>query len=211
MKRALILVDIQNDFLPGGALAVANGDEVVPVANTLIKRRDKVFDLTVATQDFHPRAHGSFASNNPGRKPGEMGELSGMAQVMWPDHCVQGTKGAEFASALGRVDKIFQKGLDPTVDSYSGFYDNGRRNSTGLAEYLKMQGVTEVVILGLATDYCVKFTVLDALTEGFKVMLIKDGIRAVNLSPEDDMRAIEEMRKAGARVLSSNEFLAGVQ
>lgn len=208
MKKALILVDIQNDFLPGGALAVPKGDEVIAIANRLIEKGG--FDLIVATQDFHPRNHGSFASNNPGKKPGEMGKLSGLPQVMWPDHCVQGTKGAEFAGQLAQksIHKVFRKGMDPSVDSYSGFYDNGHRNSTGLGEFLQSEKVTDVVVLGLATDYCVKFTVLDALKLGFKTVFVKDGARAVNLSPTDGDKATEDMRQAGARVVTSQE-LAG--
>ncbi|MES2966080.1 MAG: bifunctional nicotinamidase/pyrazinamidase [Bdellovibrionota bacterium] len=202
--RALILIDIQNDFLPGGALAVPKGDEVISVANSLSSKKGEVFDLVLATQDFHPKNHGSFASNN-GAQVGTMGKLGGLDQVMWPNHCVQGTAGADFASALDMkpVDKIFKKGQDPEIDSYSGFYDNGQKKSTGLGEYLKEKKVREVVILGLATDYCVKFSVLDALRLGFDVSFVKDGSRAVNLKPTDGDAAIEEMRRAGAHIVTS--------
>ena len=137
--KALILVDLQNDFLPGGALAVSKGDEVLPVAVKMMKAG---FKHIIATQDWHPANHGSFASNNAGAKVGSMGKLSGLAQVMWPNHCVQGTRGAEFARDLDttKFTKIFQKGTDPSVDSYSGFFDNGIRNSTGLSEFLKSVG-----------------------------------------------------------------------
>jgi nicotinamidase/pyrazinamidase len=204
--RTLILVDIQNDFLPGGALAVPRGGEVVPVANRLQPR----FDLVVATQDWHPAAHGSFASTNPGRKPGELGELAGLPQVFWPDHCVQGSAGAAFAPGLetNRVETIFRKGTDPRIDSYSGFFDNGQRKPTGLGGYLTERGATEVYVLGLATDYCVKFTALDARRLGFRTFLIEDASRGVELQPGDVARAVQEMRTAGVEVLRSNEVRA---
>jgi nicotinamidase/pyrazinamidase len=173
--KALILVDLQNDFLPGGALAVPRGDEVIPVANRLQPR----FDLVVATQDWHPRGHGSFASSYPGRKPGELSELGGLPQVLWPDHCVQGSRGAEFARdlSMNRVEAIVRKGTDPRIDSYSGFFDNGHRKSTGLGDYLKGRGAAWVFVLGLATDYCVKSTALDARRLGFRATLVEDGCR----------------------------------
>jgi nicotinamidase/pyrazinamidase len=201
--RALILVDVQNDFLPGGALAVPHGDEVIPIANRLQER----FELVVATQDWHPARHGSFASCYPGKKPGDLSELAGLSQVLWPDHCVQGTAGADFAKALemNRVEAIFRKGTDPRIDSYSGFFDNGHRKATGLGDYLKGRGATDVCVLGLATDYCVKFTALDARQLGFGVALVEDGSRGVELRPGDVAAAIEEMRKAGVEVVRSTE------
>ena len=204
MKRALILVDIQNDFIPGGALAVAHGDEVVPVANAVQPR----FDLVVATQDWHPRDHGSFASQH-GKNPGEMIELAGLPQVLWPDHCVQGSRGAEFHAELdmSRVAHVFRKGTDPAIDSYSGFYDNGHRKATGLGDYLKEAGVTDVYVLGLATDYCVKWTALDSVGLGFRTHLIEDGARGVELAPGDVQRAVEEMRSAGVEITTSGEVL----
>ena len=205
--NALVLVDIQNDFLPGGALAVARGDEVVPVANRVSHR----FDLVVATQDWHPRDHGSFAANHPGRKPGEMIDLGGLPQVLWPVHCVQGTPGAAFAPGLdfSRVERVFRKGVDPAIDSYSRFYDNGHRRSTGLGEYLRQRGVTEIFVMGLATDYCVKFTALDAVgTVGLRTTLIVDGSRGVNLRPGDSEAAVDEMRRAGVRVITSDALPA---
>jgi nicotinamidase/pyrazinamidase len=202
--KALILVDIQNDFCPGGALAVPKGDEVVAVANRLIPR----FPLVVATQDWHPADHGSFAANHPGAAPYQMSELSGLPQVLWPVHCVQDTAGAAFHPALDRkaIRRIFPKGTDATVDSYSGFFDNGRRKGTGLGEYLKAEQVDEVAVLGLATDYCVKATVLDALGLGLKVTLVSDGCRAVDIQAGDGERAIAEMSKAGAKVCTSQEL-----
>lgn len=205
-KKALLLVDIQNDFVPGGRLAVAEGDRVVPVANALLESGG--YGLVVATQDWHPAAHKSFASNNPGRKPGELIELAGLPQVLWPDHCVQGSSGAAFVAALktAAIDKIFQKGVDPEIDSYSGFFDNGRRKATGLGEFLKKSGVGEVHVMGLATDYCVKFSALDAASLGFKTVLIEDGCRGVELKPGDSRRAVEEMRAAGVAALRSGRL-----
>lgn len=202
--KALILVDIQNDFIPGGALAVNEGDQVVAVANKLQEK----FDLIVATQDLHPRDHGSFAANNPGKSVGEIIDLNGLDQIMWPVHCVQNSKGAEFHPQLKtqKISTVFPKGTDKNIDSYSGFYDNGHRKKTGLAEYLKEQGVNEVFVCGLATDYCVKFTVLDALKEGFKTTLVSDGCRGVNLNPDDSQKAIEEMKRAGCTIINSNDI-----
>ena len=203
--KALILVDIQNDFLPGGALAVPHGDEVIAVAN----RVATTFDLVVATQDWHPRDHGSFAANHPGKKVGDVIDMHGLPQVLWPVHCVQGTAGAEFAPALdaSRVRRVFQKGTDPEIDSYSGFFDNGHRRSTGLADYLREQGVTQVFVMGLATDYCVKFTALDAVQRaGLKTTLIEDGCRGVNLRPGDSEAAVAEMRAARVEVLRSSDL-----
>jgi nicotinamidase/pyrazinamidase len=199
--RALLLVDLQNDFLPGGALAVPRGDEVIPVAN----RVQPAFELVVATQDWHPAGHGSFASTRPGKRPGELAELAGLPQVLWPDHCVQGTRGAEFAPGLqlNRVEAIFRKGTDPAIDSYSGFFDNGHRKSTGLGDYLKGRGVSDVYVLGLATDYCVKFTALDAKKLGFRTFVVEDGSRGVELQPGDVARALQEMRSAGVTVAQS--------
>jgi len=163
--NALILVDIQNDFLPGGALAVPDGDKIVGVANMLMED----YDLVVATQDWHPADHGSFASQYPERNAGDVEELNGLPQILWPDHCVQDTAGADLAPGLNldAIERVFSKGTDVGVDSYSGFFDNARRNSTGLGEYLKDRGVTEVAVCGLATDYCVKLTALDAVDLGF--------------------------------------------
>lgn len=206
--NALIIVDVQNDFLPTGALPVAEGDAVVPVANRAAAAAGK-FDLVVATQDWHPPEHGSFAANHPGRKPGDRIELDGLPQILWPVHCVQNTPGAEFAPALhrDRIERVFQKGTDPQIDSYSGFFDNGHRKSTGLAEFLRERGATHVYALGLATDYCVKFTALDARRLGFATTLISDGCRAVNVRPGDDRRAIDEMTAAGVSVTTSAAVL----
>ncbi len=199
--KALILVDIQNDFLPGGALAVPDGDAILPVVNRVLPE----FDLIVATQDWHPPEHGSFAANHPGRSVFEQIDLNGLPQTLWPVHCVQNTGGACFAPGLETkgIERIFFKGTDPGVDSYSGLFDNGHRHSTGLAEYLRGRGVTAVSVCGLATDYCVKFTALDALREGFAVTLLENACRGVNLSPGDVEAAVVEMREAGITVIQA--------
>ena len=203
--KALILVDIQNDFLPCGALAVPDGDAVVPVANRL----QTMFPLVAATQDWHPVNHGSFAANHPGKKVFEQIDLNGLPQTLWPVHCVQGTSGAELAPGLQRerIAKIFPKGTDVGFDSYSGLFDNGHRKSTGLGEWLKAKGVTEVFVCGLATDYCVKFTALDAAQLGFKTHFIEDASRGVNLQPNDVMNAIAEMNRAGIATVQRSDIL----
>jgi len=200
--KALILVDIQNDFVAGGALAVPGGEQVVPVANQLTRR----FELVVATQDWHPADHGSFASQHPGRCAGETIELAGLQQMLWPDHCVQNTPGAAFVSDLdvARIEKVFTKGVDPGVDSYSGFFDNARRRATGLDEYLKQKNVSLIYVMGLATDYCVKFTVLDGLDLGFETRLVIDGVRSVELNPGDGAGAVDQMTTAGAEIVTAD-------
>ena len=179
MKHAaLILVDIQNDFLPGGALAVPEGDAIIPVVNRVQPR----FDLVVATQDWHPLDHKSFASNHAGAKPFDQTTLHGLPQTLWPDHCVQGTRGAEFAPSLDMrpVEAIFRKGTDPEIDSYSGFFDNGQRKSTGLADYLRGKGITSVYVAGLAGDICVWFTARDAAKAGFRTTMINDACKPLD-------------------------------
>jgi nicotinamidase/pyrazinamidase len=205
--NALILVDIQNDFVPGGALAVPEGDRVVPVANALAGSGR--FALVVATQDWHPAGHGSFAASHPGRKVGEVIELNGLKQILWPVHCVQGTSGAELHPELdrSRIERIFTKGTDPGIDSYSGFFDNGHRKATGLGEYLKSKHVSDVYVCGLATDYCVKFTALDARQLGFNTHLIEDASRGVELKKGDVAAAVQEMRRAGVRVVESGALV----
>lgn len=196
--KALIIVDIQNDFLPGGALAVPDGDQIIPFVNELMND----YELIVATQDWHPADHGSFAANHEGSQPGELIKLNGLDQILWPTHCVQGTYGAAFADQLHdhKIAKVFRKGEDPSIDSYSGFYDNGKLRATGLGEYLKSADVDEVTVVGLAADYCVKFTALDAQEYGFDTIVLKAGTRAVNLDPGDFDRAVEDMIKAGIKV-----------
>ena len=197
--KALLLIDIQNDFLPGGALAVPNGDAIIPVVNDLQNH----FDLVVATQDWHPENHKSFASGHPGKKAFGTIEWQGLEQVLWPDHCVQGTKGAELSSAVNwnKTEAIFRKGTNPDIDSYSGFYDNGHLKSTGLADYLKGRKVKEVYIAGLAADYCVYFTAKDALGEGFTTYIVEDATRAI--STEGFNKAKIDLEKKGGKIIQS--------
>ena len=187
--KALIVVDIQNDFCPGGSLAVADGDKIVPLVNSLM---DKV-NLVVGTQDWHPANHRSFAVNN-------ILPPFGVIQVMWPVHCVRGTNGAEFHADLNssRFDCIIQKGTDFEVDSYSGFQDNKQGASTGLHEYLTEKGVTELLVVGLATDYCVRCTVLDALAFGYRTRVVLDACKGVEQKAGDVVAAVSEMRLKGA-------------
>ena len=195
---ALILVDLQNDFVEGGALAVPDGLAVVEIANRLMAD----FDLVVATQDWHPADHQSFASQHQGFSIGQQFVLNGQPQTAWPDHCIQNSFGAELVSNLeaNRISKIVRKGMDKSIDSYSGFFDNGHQKSTGLAEFLRSEGVDRVAVMGLATDYCVRFTALDAVQEGFETTLILDGCRGVELQPGDIAKAIEELKQAGVAV-----------
>jgi nicotinamidase/pyrazinamidase len=201
--RALLLIDIQNDFLPGGALAVPEGDAIIPVVNNLQEQ----FDLVVATQDWHPPQHKSFASNHENKNPFEVTQLQGLEQVLWPDHCVQGTEGAAFSEHVDvkRMEAIFRKGMNPEIDSYSGFYDNGYLKSTGLADYLRGKQVREVYVAGLAADYCVYFSAKDALKEGFATYLIEDATRAIN--PEGFLKAKEDIKSRGGKIIQSHSML----
>ena len=197
-RSALILVDIQNDFVPGGALAVQGGDEVAPIANACMGE----YDLVVATQDWHPSGHLSFASQHATKSVGDLVEVDGLSQILWPDHCVQGSFGAEFLKSLNQdgIDRVFQKGTLPNRDSYSGFFDNGGQHATGLGDFLKEQNVATTHVMGLATDYCVKFTALDSARLGFETHLILTGCRGVELQTGDIAQAIDEMRSAGILV-----------
>jgi nicotinamidase/pyrazinamidase len=201
--RALILVDLQNDFMPGGALAVGEGDRTVPVANRLMPR----FALTVAGQDWHPEEHGSFVTRHPGNEVGDIIDLNGLEQIVWPVHCVRDTAGADFHRDLNRegITRIFRKGTDPAIDSYSTFFDNGHRRATGLGDFLRDRGVTRVFLMGLATDYCVKYSALDARQLGFETTVVLDGCRGVELKPGDVRGAIEEMKRAGVAFVESSQ------
>ncbi|MDQ2656484.1 MAG: bifunctional nicotinamidase/pyrazinamidase [Bacteroidota bacterium] len=201
--RALILVDIQNDFVAGGKLEVPNGEQIVPLVNQLSGK----FELVVATQDWHPSTHKSFASNHPGKNPFEEITLGGLPQVLWPDHCVQGSRGAAFHAQLkmDRVEAIFRKGMDPEIDSYSGFYDNGHKKSTGLAGYLQERKVRSVYICGLAGDYCVYYTAKDALGVGFSTSIIEDATRAISEDKFEQAKA--DVRAAGGAIINSAEFI----
>jgi len=200
LLKALIIVDVQNDFCTGGALAVKEGEQVISVINAL----QRGFDLVVATQDWHPPDHQSFASQHPGKSVGDFATVSGIEQILWPDHCVQGKSGAEFVKSLNMrgVREIFRKGTERELDSYSGFFDNQKRRATGLGAYLKEHAVKGVYIVGLATDYCVKFTALDATDLGFKTHVIKDACRGVDLNPGDSEKALGEMRAHGIEITS---------
>lgn len=201
----LILVDLQNDFMPGGALAVADGDAVVPVANALARR----FDTVVATRDWHPANHGSFVTAHPELSVGDLTTLGGLEQIVWPVHCVQETHGAAFHEDLDmtRVDEVISKAIEPDIDSYSAFFDNGHRRATGLESYLRSEGVDRIYILGLATDYCVRYSALDALQLEFDTWVIEDGCRGVELEPGDTDAALQEMRDAGVHIIQSGELL----
>ncbi len=203
-QSALILVDIQNDFLPGGALAVPQGDQVIEVANRLMP----AFECVVATQDWHPADHSSFASQHADHEVGQVIQLDGLSQVLWPDHCVEESRGAEFATALQLPNHavVFKKGTDKQIDSYSGFFDNGKLKSTGLDKFLQQQNIRRVFVLGLATDYCVKFTACDAAELGLETVLIEDGCRGVDLQSGDVDVAIAQMRTSGIHVLQSNQI-----
>jgi nicotinamidase/pyrazinamidase len=202
--KALIIVDLQNDFLPSGALPVPHGDEVVPLANELQRR----FDLVVATQDWHPPDHGSFAASHKGKKPGDRIILDGIEQILWPVHCVQNTQGAEFASSFdtSRTAHVFHKGTERNIDSYSTFFDNAHRRHTGLAHYLEKRGIKDIYLMGLALDYCVKYSTLDARQLGLNTHVIVDGCRGIELEPGDIDRALDEMKHVGAVLLKSADL-----
>ena len=193
--RALIVVDVQYDFCPAGALAVPGGDEVVPLVNALLPR----FPIVVATQDWHPPGHASFASSHVGRKPLEVIDLDGVQQVLWPDHCVAGTRGAELHAGLDlrAVRAIVRKGTDPRVDSYSAFRDNHREHPTGLAGLLRELGVRRVVIVGLATDYCAAASARDAVEMGFAAEIWLAATRPVGAPPGHLERTLAELRPLG--------------
>lgn len=209
MKSALLLVDLQNDFCRSGALAVTDGDATIAVANKMMTWCKSHDIAVVASQDWHPAGHRSFAVNSHA-EPWTSGELNGLPQVWRPVHCVQREPGAEFHPGLNlpQVDFVVQKGTNPDIDSYSAFFDNGHRAATMLNDWLKAAQITHLYVMGLATDYCVKFTVLDALEQGYQVTLLTDGCRGVNLQPEDSAEAVEAMRKAGAKI-STSEAVTG--
>ena len=199
--KALILIDIQNDFLPTGSLPVPEGNRVIAAANRLMPD----FGLVIATQDWHPANHGSFAANHAGKEPGDLIALSGLPQIMWPTHCVQNTPGAQLAPGLNRsrIAHITKKGMNPEIDSYSAFFDNGHRQATDLHAYLQSRGIKDIHLAGLATDYCVKFTALDARELGYKTHVCLEACRGVNLSSGDVDRAVAEMRAAGVVIEST--------
>lgn len=203
--KALLVVDIQYDFCPGGALAVKDGDTIIPIVNNLLEKMDAV----IQTQDWHPAGHSSFASSYADKNPYETIELDYGTQVLWPDHCVQGTHGADFHKDLNteRTELIIRKGFRKEIDSYSAFYENDQKTVTGLAGYLKDRGITTLYIVGLATDFCVKWSALDARTEGLEVYVIEDAVKGIDLDNSVAL-AWEEMEKAGAQRIHSSEVLS---
>ena len=205
-KDALILVDLQNDFIAPGALPVPDGIQVVPLANRL----QPLFDVVVATQDWHPANHLSFASQHRNVVIGDMMELDGLPQIAWPDHCIAGTYGADFIRSLDRkqIRQVFRKGTNRQIDSYSGFFDNGHHQATGLGDFLAERQVTDVYILGLATDYCVKYTAIDARALHFQTHLVVDACRGVNLRPHDVDEALDELSRQGIELTESTTVFA---
>ena len=203
-KDVLLIIDVQNDFLPGGSLAVSKGDEIIPIINSIQSK----FECILATQDFHPADHKSFAENHPGAKIGSIINLNGLNQFLWPVHCVQGSGGADFSALLIQENwlRVFQKGMNPEVDSYSGFFDNAKRGDTGLSSFLKANHLKRVFICGLALDYCVKFTAIDSVDEGFETFLIVDATRAVNVNPTDGENTLKELVDLGVKMITSNVF-----
>lgn len=206
---ALLLIDLQNDFCHQGALPVSGGDEVIDTANQVMLYFKQQQRPIIASQDWHPADHRSFAINSGG-VVGESGELDGLPQVWWPVHCVQGSTGAAFHTKLHHhmIDKIIRKGQHRDVDSYSAFFDNGKRQSTELSTWLQQHQIQQLWIMGLATDYCVKFTVLDALALGYDVWIIPDGCRGVNLHPNDSQQALTEMVAKGAKLMNLSQAIA---
>ncbi|RLZ12686.1 bifunctional nicotinamidase/pyrazinamidase [Faecalibacter macacae] len=196
--KALIIVDIQNDFIPGGSLAVTDGDKIISRINELQKK----FDLVVATQDWHPANHKSFASQHDGMNPFDVIDLNGLQQTLWPDHCIQSTKGAEFHKDLNtnKIEAIFRKGTNPEIDSYSGFFDNGRKKATGLHGYLQERKVTSVFVCGLAADFCVYYTALDALSLGYETTILDESTKAIDPINFVDLK--DNFRTKGGKISS---------
>ena len=195
--KALVIVDVQNDFLINGSLEVPGGNKVIKPINQIIKN----YELVVATKDWHPLNHVSFSSNHPGKEVGDVIKVDNLDQMLWPDHCIQESKGSDFPITLNfkTIKKIIYKGTNPQIDSYSGFYDNGKIRSTGLSDYLKTNNVTHIDYVGLVTEYCVKFTVLDSIEEGFKTRVILNGIKGIDL--KESSKALNEMRSKGVDLL----------
>jgi nicotinamidase/pyrazinamidase len=201
MHKALLLVDLQNDFCATGSLAVQDADAIIPLANTLMGR----FEYIIASQDYHPLQHKSFAANHPGKNVGDVILWQGQDQMLWPVHCVQNTAGAAFHPGLNarKIQHIIYKGQDPNIDSYSAFYDNKYLRATGLDQYLLEKKISKLFVMGLATDYCVKYTCLDAIKLGYEVYVILDACRGVNLQTNDVAQALNEMEQAGVILLNS--------
>lgn len=202
MKKALLIVDIQNDFMPGGALGVSDGHLIIPLINQLQEK----FDMIIATKDWHPKNHLSFASQHVGKKAYDSIILDGIEQTLWPDHCVQNSYGADFHSDLSikKISKIIYKGMNRNVDSYSGFWDNNKKDKTELGEYLRALYIDSLYIVGLAIDYCVKYTALDGIKAGFNIYVIEEACQGVNLKKTDTSDSIREMITNGIQIIHSN-------
>ncbi len=204
-KKALVVVDIQNDFCPGGALEVTQGDEIIPIVNRIMISFNKI----IATQDWHPQNHQSFASNNEGSAPYDVINLGVTEQVLWPDHCIMGTTGSEFHKDLhtDHFDLIIRKGQHREIDSYSGFLENDKITETGLRGYLQGLELKTIYIAGLATDYCVFYTAIDAVNYGFNVYLIEDACRGIDVPENNIKNSLESMKKAGIQIIQSDEIV----
>lgn len=202
--KALLIVDLQNDFCPGGALAVPDGDTIVPTVNKLVN----VFDTIIQTQDWHPAGHLSFASSHDGKEPYDTVEMDYGTQVLWPDHCVQGSMGAEFHPELNtlKTQVIIRKGFRKAIDSYSTFYENDQETTTGLTGYLSQRGITDLYTVGLATDFCVKWSILDGIDEGFNMHIVEDAVKGIDLEGSLDA-AWDEMREKGVNIVTSDDLL----
>lgn len=206
-NEALIIIDVQKDFCPGGALAVNDGDAVVPVINRIAPQ----FHLVVATQDWHPQGHASFASSHKGRAPFDSITLDGIEQTLWPDHCVVGTPGAQFHHdlELSRINLILRKGSNKNIDSYSAFLENDRATVTGLRGYLRDHGIDSVTIAGLATDYCVYFSATDARDLGFRTRVMLDACRGIDTPPGSLDKTLKTMKGRGIELITSGDILNG--
>ncbi|MBC2885968.1 bifunctional nicotinamidase/pyrazinamidase [Ochrobactrum sp. CM-21-5] len=201
--HALVVVDVQNDFCPGGALAVERGDEILPTVNRLIEESEHV----ILTQDWHPAGHSSFASSHSGMQPFDMIEMAYGPQTLWPDHCVQGTRGADFHSDLQwtRAQLVIRKGFRVGIDSYSTFFENDHQTPTGLAGYLRERGIGSLTLAGLATDFCVAYSALDAIALGFQVRVRLDACRGIDLGGSMNTM-LEKMQKAGVELIGEPAF-----
>lgn len=202
--KALLIVDVQNDFCPGGALEVPEGDRVVPVINSLLPH----FDAVIQTQDWHPAGHHSFASAHNGKEPFDSIEMEYGNQVLWPDHCVQGSEGAAFHPDLetSKTQVIIRKGFRKEIDSYSAFYENDNKTKTGLTGYLKTRDIDTLFVTGLATDFCVKWSVLDGIKDGFNLLVVEDAVLGIDVDGSVDT-AWKEMKEAGAKTVNSDQIL----
>jgi len=199
--NALLIIDVQNDFCEGGALAVPDGASIIPLINSLIPK----FDAVIQSQDWHPDGHHSFASTHNGKTPYDTVKMDYGTQVLWPEHCVQGTSGAEFHKNLNttKTEVCIRKGFRKKIDSYSTFYENDQKTHTGLAGYLRERGITDLYVTGLATDFCVKWSVLDGIKENFNVFVIEDAVKGINIDGSVE-QAWKEMKDDGAVVLTSD-------